>query len=196
VPQPNAEKAALRRAVLARRDALPADARAQLDRRITGQLLTQPALAQPRAVLAYLSFGSEFDTGVLLRTLMDRGVGIVLPRVNRHARCLELYLVQDLAAGTAAGTWGIREPVPERCAVAQREAIDAVLAPGVAFTRTGERLGYGGGFYDKLLGSWPQRPRVIAAAYGVQLVDRLPMAASDIPMDAVVTEDAAFTRAA
>jgi 5-formyltetrahydrofolate cyclo-ligase len=196
VPQPDAAKAALRRAVLARRDALSAPLRAELDRQITDRLLALPALLQARGVLAYLSFGSEFDTRALLAALLSRGIRLALPRVNRAAKRLDLYFVQDLSADTAAGTWGILEPLPDCCALAERGAIAAVLAPGVAFSRTGERLGYGGGFYDRLLGAWQPRPPVIAAAYGVQVADHVPVDADDVPVDVVVTEDAVFTRSA
>lgn len=196
MPQPSADKAALRRAVLAARDALSADARAALDVRITERLLALPALARARCVLAYLSFGSEFDTRGVLAHLFEHGVPVALPRVNRQSKRLELYFVDDLAADTVPGVWGIREPDPQRCRVADASAIDLVLAPGVAFTRCGERLGYGGGFYDKLLGGWAPRPTVIAAAYDLQLVDALPTSDDDVPVDAVVTESAVFTRPA
>lgn len=190
----NADKAALRRAVIAKRDALPADVRADFGLRITRRLGQHPALEQAGCVLAYLSFGNEFDTGALLDALRARGVRLVLPRVNRYTRALDLHLVQDIDADTRPGVWGIREPDPGRCAVAHHPAIDAVLAPGVAFTRRGDRLGYGGGFYDRLLGGWPSRPPVIAAAFDAQIVDALPVQTNDVPVDVVVTESGVFSR--
>lgn len=188
MPQPDPDKAALRRAVLARRDALARPLRAHLNVRITAHLLAHPALAGTRSVLAYLSFGSEFDTRPLLEAVQARQAQIVLPRVNRAARRLELHAVRDLDADTIPGVWGIREPDPARCSAADLRGIDAVLAPGVAFTRAGARLGYGGGFYDRLLGEWPSRPPVIAAAFDLQIVDAMPVEPTDVPVDAVVTE--------
>jgi 5-formyltetrahydrofolate cyclo-ligase len=195
MPAAKDQKLRVRRTVLAQRDALPAALRASLDARITQQLVDLPAVAGAGSLLAYLSFGSEFDTRALLSRLMARGARIALPRVNRDTRGLDLYFVHDLAADTVSGTWGIREPDPGRCAAAALHAIDAVLAPGVAFTARGERLGYGGGFYDRLLGGWRPRPPVIAACYGVQLVDALPVESGDVPVDTVVTEDGAISPA-
>jgi 5-formyltetrahydrofolate cyclo-ligase len=192
MPAAKDQKLAVRRTVLAQRDALPAALRASLDARITQRLVDLPALADAGSLLAYLSFGSEFDTHGLLARLMTRGARIALPRVNRDTRGLDLYFVHDLAADTVSGTWGIREPAPDRCAPAALHSIDAVLAPGVAFTARGERLGYGGGFYDRLLGGWQPRPPVIAACYAVQLVRALPIESGDVPVDVVVTEDGAF----
>jgi 5-formyltetrahydrofolate cyclo-ligase len=196
VPQPSTQKAALRRALLSARDALSADARASLDRRISERLLALSPLQTARAVLGYLSFGSEFDTQAVLAHLLGRRARVALPRVNRQSKRLELYFVNDLRTDTAPGVWGIREPDPARCVAADLYAIELVLAPGVAFTSRGERLGYGGGFYDKLLGGWHPRPTVIAAAYDAQLVDALPTNDDDVPVDVVVTESALFTRSA
>ena len=193
MPQPNSEKVALRRAVLAQRDALPAPARAGLAERITAHVLAMPAIAQARWLLAYLSFGSELDTNPLLGALVARGARLALPRVNRETRRLDVHVVGDVAEDTAPGTWGIREPIPARCPLADPRLIDVVLAPGVAFTAQGARLGYGGGFYDRLLGPWQPRPLVIAACYGIQLLDMVPEEASDVRVDVVVTESGAFT---
>ena len=140
-------------------------------------------------MLAYLSFGSEYDTRVFVDTLLAQGKRLVLPRVDRANRRLELFEVSDPQAQTTAGTWGIREPVPERCLPAPRKEISLILVPGVAFTPRGDRLGYGGGFYDRLLAGWSSRPPVVAAAFAVQIVDRLPMGPDDVRIDAVVTED-------
>lgn len=148
-----------------------------------------PAVASARTVLAYLSFGSEYDTGQLVAAVLARRQALVLPRVDRAMRRLQLFHVTDLEAQTAAGTWGIREPVPERCAPAEREELSLVLAPGVAFTPQGERLGYGGAYYDGLLRDWPARPPVIAAAFALQVLPQLPTGPNDVRIDMVVTED-------
>jgi len=188
------DKRALRAQVQAQRDRLPAAVRAAANARITERLLDLPAIARTRCALVYLSFGSEFDTSALLDELRVRGARLVLPRVDRSQRRLQLFDVNDVAGDTQAGTWGIREPRPDRCVLAQPDEIDAVLAPGVAFTPTCVRLGYGGGFYDRLLASWHPRPPLIAAAFEVQILDSIPVESHDVPMDVVVTEARTFIR--
>lgn len=182
------DKVTLRTRILAQRDHLPEETRAALSTRITERMLALPAIAGARCVLAYLSFGSEFQSGALLDTLSARGVRIVLPKVDRKARRLRLFHVCNIAADTAAGIWGIREPREDRCEEARLDDIDAVVVPGVAFTQRGERLGYGGGFYDRLLGGWPTRPPCIAPAFAIQVVDALPVDEHDVAVDLVVTE--------
>ena len=154
-----------------------------------------PAFSDAHTILAYLSFGSELSTLRFVDALLARGCGLALPKVDRERRRLAIYVVKNLESDTTAGVWGIREPDPARCAPADLRAIDAVLVPGVAFTRTGERLGYGGGYYDRLLGDWPERPPLIAAAFELQICDVLPVGPSDCPVDLVVTEQDVYRRA-
>jgi 5-formyltetrahydrofolate cyclo-ligase len=64
------------------------------------------------------------------------------------------------------------------------------MVPGVAFTAAGDRLGYGGGYYDRLLSRWPYpRPGLVAAAFSIQIVPAIPVTACDVPVDWIVTED-------
>jgi len=77
------------------------------------------------------------------------------------------------------------------------DEIDLILAPGVGFTRCGERLGYGGGYYDRLLVTltrFAKRPLVIAGAFDVQIAAVVPMGATDRPVDNIVTESGVYPR--
>ena len=96
--------------------------------------------------------------------------------------------VADLAADLRPGVWGIAEPDPARCPPATLGAIAFALVPGVAFDRHGGRLGHGAGYYDRLLGTWPAPPPLVAAAFGVQVVDEVPMGPGDRRVDRVVTD--------
>jgi 5-formyltetrahydrofolate cyclo-ligase len=189
-----AEKAALRQAVLAQRDALTGAARSDLGRRITAALLAQHTLATARTVAGYLSFGSELDTADFVAAVLAAGKRLVLPRVDRERRRLDLHVVADLKSDLVPGVWGIREPSPECCPRATLEEVELMLAPGVAFSPGCDRLGYGGGFYDKLLAGRGAQPLVIAAAFDLQIVAALPVGPNDAPVDMVVTESATHRR--
>jgi len=189
-----AHKAALRQTLLTRRDALPVAQRADLSRRITERLLQLPAVTGARAVLAYASFGSEFDTNALVNAILASGKQLALPRVDRRARRLELYFVADCQRDLAPGVWGILEPAPERCRPATLNEVDLVLAPGVAFSPHCERLGYGGGYYDRLLAGRPATSIAVAAAFDLQVVATLPLGPADVPVDLLVTETATYRR--
>jgi 5-formyltetrahydrofolate cyclo-ligase len=188
-----AAKAELRRRILEQRDGLPADRRARASAAITARLAGLPAFGAARTVLAYASFGSEVDTGPLLRAVLAAGKALVLPRVNRASRMLDLYRVDDPAGQLEPGTWGIPEPRPATCPPAALGEVELVVVPGVAFDVRGGRLGYGAGYYDRLLrGLAAGAPPLVAGAFDVQVVPEVPMDAHDRRLDRVVTESRSY----
>ena len=184
------EKQALREQVLSRRNALDAAERLSLSQKITASVLALPRYQQATCVLAYSSIGSEFDTAGFVADAIATAKKLVLPRAPAGARMLELYAVRDLARELTAGVWGIREPRPDICAPVSPEEIEFVLVPGVAFTSRCERLGYGKGFYDRLIGELAGRPLLVAPAFELQIVPELPMSPTDRSVDMVITEAA------
>jgi 5-formyltetrahydrofolate cyclo-ligase len=187
-------KQMLRKEILSRRAALDHAEHSRLSRAITASVLSLPEFERARCVLAYLSFGSEFDTGEFVRTLQSRDCALVLPRIDLVRRNLSLHRVSDLELDTVPGVWGIREPDPGRCPPADLGEIEAVLVPGVAFTPGGGRLGYGGGFYDALIRGWHGHAPLIAPAFELQVVRGLPLGPDDQLIDAVVTEARVYRR--
>lgn len=191
---PHSLKQVIRKSMLSRREQLPADTRAAHSAAITERLLQLPEYRQAGTVLGYMNFGSEFESSLWVERVLADGKRLALPKMNRHTNHLDLYWVEDPENQLAAGLWGIREPVVERCErLAAPDEVDFALLPGVAFTRDGARLGYGGGFYDKLLmnlnhaGGTP-RPVLVAAAFAMQIVERLPQEATDIKVEWIITE--------
>lgn len=175
--------------MLAARDAVLPRWRQSASQSITARLSALPEWAAATTVLAYSSFGSEFATDALLASVLARGRRLVLPRVQRKPWSLTLHVVTSTESDLIAGAWGIREPDPGRCPALAPDEIDCVLVPGVAFDARGGRLGYGGGFYDRLLGR-TDRASLIAAAFSLQLVPSVPMAAHDRRIPLIVTESA------
>jgi 5-formyltetrahydrofolate cyclo-ligase len=187
-------KSEVRKRIISVRDALPAAVRRDAGARITVRLYELPAYRDAHCVLAYMGIGSEFDTAAFVADVLARGKALVLPRVDRATRSLRLHAVRDTATDLSAGVWGIPEPRADRCPELTTAAIDFALVPGVAFTRRCERLGYGAGFYDRLIQGFAVRPALVAAAFSVQVVPELPVTPSDQEVDAVVTEDAEYQR--
>jgi 5-formyltetrahydrofolate cyclo-ligase len=188
------EKQSLRKRILDARANLAEDERNTLSALICARVLALPELQRAHCVLAYLSFGNELSTEQLIRGLQASSIQLVLPRIDRARHRLELHRVQDVLADTKPGVWGIREPDPERCAPAELDEIELIVAPGVAFTPACDRLGYGGGYYDELLSRWKRAPLCAAPAFDLQLVPVLPLSTRDRPVDAVVTQSALYRR--
>lgn len=143
--------------------------------------------AAATTVLLTLPFGSEWDSLPLLLTALERGKTVVLPRVDTATRTLQLCRLTEPARDVIPGYRGIPEP-QAHCALITAEAIDWVLVPGVAFDTAGRRLGYGGGYYDRLLPSLRSDAAKIAGAYEMQLVAYVPDAPHDVPVQALATE--------
>jgi 5,10-methenyltetrahydrofolate synthetase len=184
------DKTAMRAAVIAARDRLDGPRRSQAGDAITAGLLRLPAQVGARTLLSYASFGTEFDTRAFNEHVLASGRSLLLPRVDRAIRRLRLYAVASLADDLLPGVWGILEPDPARCREASIEEVDFILVPGVAFDESGGRLGYGGGFYDRLLARVrPDIPRV-AGAFSLQVVAAVPVEDHDCRVTTLVTENA------
>ena len=184
-----AEKRAMRLSVLAIRDALPHRWRQTASQHITRRLAGLPEWAEASTVLAYAGFGTEFDSTAVLASVLSSGRRLVLPRVRRSPWSLTLHVVTAPDRDLVTSAWGIREPDPDRCPALEPAEVDCVLVPGVAFDARGGRLGYGGGFYDRLLAGAGDAS-LIAAAFSLQLVPSVPMAAHDRRVPIIVTESA------
>ena len=180
-------KRALRERVLRARDSLPAAARAEAGAAIVRMLTARPDYGAARALLLTLPYGSEWDTRLLLTVALEQGKTVAVPRVNLERRMLDLHVVRDLGRDVEPGYRGIPEPHAGRPTM-ELAAIDWVLVPGVAFDLRGHRIGYGGGYYDRLLPALPRSAACVAAAFELQIVDEVPTAPHDFALDAIVTE--------
>lgn len=179
-------KQAMRTRVLAARDALPADARLAGSSAIAARIERLPAFAASHTVLLTLPYGSEWDAWPLARRIAASHRRLVVPRVDRVARMLVLHAVGDPDRDVGAGYRGIPEP-REDCTLVAPTAVDLVLVPGVAFDAGGRRLGYGGGYFDRLLPLMRPDAALAAGAFDEQIVDAVPVASHDRRVPCIVT---------
>lgn len=191
-----AMKQSIRQSIIASRQKMAVAERAGFSRVITKRIMQLDAYKRANTVLAYMSFGAEFETAAWVQQALQDGKQVLLPRVNTGTRQLELFQLGDLQQDVAPGVWDIPEPLPGRCRrVNELERIDFILLPGVAFARDGSRLGYGGGFYDKLLArinppaTSPLGQTVLAAAaFNMQVLKEIPQEATDRKVEWLLTE--------
>jgi 5-formyltetrahydrofolate cyclo-ligase len=182
----HAAKRRVREEVLALRAALPVQQRAAAEAAIVMRLLALPSLQSAHTVLLTLPFRGEWDTRPLIHAASAAGKRVVLPRVDLAARMLVLHVITDLAYDVAPGYSGIDEPHAHLPQVDPGD-IDWVLVPGVAFDESGRRLGYGGGFYDRLLPLLPSRARRVAGAFDEQVIEQVPVAPHDVLLHQLVS---------
>ncbi len=181
-------KAKLRREILARRDALPQEDRRSRSASIAGALFALPEYRAAGTVLFYVSFRSEVSTRRMIEQAVSHGKKVLAPKVDRRRRELRLFEIKDLSADLEAGYMNIYEPVEKRTREASPEEPDLVVMPGVGFDEKGNRLGYGGGYYDRLAMKLRSGIRLVALAFEEQMVDEVPSLSHDRKVDMIITE--------
>ena len=183
-------KQSIRQRIISLRQQMAEDERVRLSQAIAARIVSMDAYRTANTVLAYMNFGAEFSAKIFAWQALCDGKRVLLPKVNRSTNELDIYQVTDLLRDLALGMWNISEPLVERCAkVDALEEIDFILLPGVAFGRDGARLGYGGGFYDKLLSRLTHRLTLVAGAYAMQVIEGIPQEDNDRKVEWLVTEN-------
>ncbi|MEE7491214.1 5-formyltetrahydrofolate cyclo-ligase [Methylobacterium oryzae CBMB20] len=179
-----ARKAELRGTALAARDALDPAARQAASAAIGRALLALPELARPRLVGVFWPIRSEVDPRPAAEGLRARGQALALPHVTPDGLVFREWRVGD---ALVAGRFGLSEPDPSLPPVEP----DALIVPLAAFDRTGQRIGYGRGYYDGAIARLSQTRPVLTVGIGfaAQEVERVPAEPHDRPLQFVITED-------
>ena len=196
------DKAELRRAVIARRDALDLDLRAAKSADICArlvELLGRLDAAAPHTVAVYAAMGSEVDSAAFAAAASKRGWRVAYPcmlSATDAAACGQRMCMRAVAAGDADAATFIAHPTrafaatdidSSRFPIVPAEALDMIVVPLVAFDRTGTRLGYGGGCYDRYLPMLSPACQIIGIAFDEQRVDHVPTDAHDLPLPNIIS---------
>jgi len=187
--EPVSSKTALRAAILARRAAGSRWRTARHSRAVASRVRRLSAWRRARLILAYAAMRGEVDPGPLVRRALAEGRVVALPRVigPPHGRGAGLAFHRvDSRTRLERSAFGIPEPPDDPSTRVDPADADLVLVPGVGFSPSGDRLGFGGGYYDGLL---PGTPAVaVGLAFEFQVIESLPREPWDAPVNAVVTE--------
>lgn len=196
------DKAELRRAVIARRDALDLDLRAAKSAVICArlvELLDRLDAAAPHTVAVYAAMGSEVDPAAFAAAAAKRGWRVAYPcmlSASDAAACGQRMCMRAVSAGDASEAPFIAHPTRAFAAtdvdsdhfpIVPAKALDMIIVPLVAFDRTGARLGYGGGCYDRYLPILSPACQIIGIAFDEQRVDQVPTDVHDLPLPHIVS---------
>ena len=180
------DKPALRKELLRRRDQIPPEVRKAKNRMIQERLLSLDAFKNAGIIFFFASFRTEVDTMELIKTSLSAGKRAVLPKVDREKQELVLYEIRDFS-DLVPGYMGIPEPASRETQVSIND-VDLVIIPGAGFDVSGNRIGYGGGYYDRLLSGMQKPVPVIAPAYEEQIMDSIPSEPHDIKVQMIITD--------
>lgn len=167
------------------RGKIPAEAREKAAEKIAERLFGEAAYRTARFIYCYASFGDEADTGRIIAEALRSGKRVALPRV-RGKRRMEFCFINS-PADLKPGFLGIREPGPWCRKAPEPDEETLVLMPGVAFDRSGGRIGYSGGYYDAYLAGNTRCVKA-ALAYSVQIASEVPSDPEDVKTDMIITE--------
>lgn len=178
-------KTELRKRMRAVRGAVPAASRAERSRAIVERLEALPSFRDARTVAAFVAMRGEVDVGPLLVLARAAGKTVLLPRVDDERGELDLHVFAE-GDPLERSAFGVPEPRPDAAVVAPHD-VDFVIVPGLVFDERGHRIGYGRGFYDRLL---PRLPRAltVGVAFDFQLVPEIPNTPGDVPVALLVTD--------
>jgi len=165
----------------------------ELSRVICATFMTLPEYVAAKTVMFYVDVRSEVRTRHSLPDALKSGKRIVVPWCLNNE--LELFHLEDMNE-LAVGMYKILEPKPELRDLPAKKVVatdlDVVMVPGVAFDRSGGRMGHGFGYYDKLLQNARPDAPLVALAFEGQLCPEIPTGPHDIFMDTTITEKAAY----
>lgn len=185
------EKQRLREERLAAREALSEQERSVLDDRITQKLLATSEYAEATTVLTYVSVSSEVSTRMFIECALRDGKTVAVPRCL-PGHCLDFVAIASLEQLVAA-PFNLLEPAKELPALTEDQKNNSIcIVPALLVDAKGYRLGYGAGFYDRFLSTYPGKK--ICLAYQQSLSrTTLPHTAFDVAVDLVITESEVLT---
>lgn len=187
-------KKSLRELLLAKRDSITVEDKKAKDNAIRKRLFSLEYFKDAKTILFYASFRSEAETLKAIQNTLKLKKRVALPVVDTEHKQLKLYEIHDISE-LSSGYMGIPEPVPSRTRNMGLNEIDIEIIPGIGFDLKGNRLGYGAGYYDKLLSHKSKRLSktkgritTIALAFEEQIAEKIPSEPHDIRVDIIVTE--------
>lgn len=174
------DKQTLRRQIRQQKKAMTEEQIISASVRLGEKLAASELYRQAQTIYGYLPYNQEVRTVPMLQRALDEGKRVAVPKC--YGEDMRFIFLKDLSQ-VAPGYCGIPEPIADEPVADDPTAL--VLMPGLAFTEKGERMGYGGGFYDKFLAAEPNHP-TLALCYAFQMVEFIPTEEYDIPVDCVL----------
>lgn len=189
------DKKALRKAIFAQRDTQSPETIAQKSKAIHEKLFQLEDFQKAKTVMIYAAMRGEVQTKGIFEEALKQGKRVVVPISQLADRSLLLSELRDYDNELVVATFDVPEPKKECIRPVPHSEVDLVVVPGVGFDEKGNRLGYGGGFYDRFLAGLKKDVSAVAICYELQIRDDLVAEEHDLPMDWVITEKRAIKTA-
>ncbi len=155
---------------------------------IADKLFQMGAFQKAETILFYASFDGEVETFNMMREAQKLGKKIGLPGTIKGEKKIVPMAVASLESDLEVGPYGIKQPKMDQAQILPEDSLDMVVVPGVAFDKQNNRLGRGGGYYDRFLESLPSSTLTVGLAFDFQMIDSLSFQEKhDVPVSGVLT---------
>lgn len=181
------DKKSIRKNIISKRDSLEYEEKKQFDKRIKDILKASNFYKEAKNIFIYVGFGSEINTADYINEFLKEGKKIFVPRIDIGKKVMDAVSINSLQE-LKANKFGILEPDKDNEVIDKNE-LDLIIVPGVAFDCNGGRVGYGGGYYDKYMKDIDGDICRVAICYNFQLLEYLPIEDHDIKVHKIITED-------
>ncbi|MBM7623230.1 5-formyltetrahydrofolate cyclo-ligase [Sporohalobacter salinus] len=155
---------------------------------IKKKLFELDEFVEAEIIMFYVDFRNEVKTEFMIKEALSEGKRVVIPISQVEDRSLLLSELKDYDQELEVGTYDILEPKEEYIRPVDHSELDLVIVPGVAFDEDCNRLGYGGGYYDRFSANLDSQVNRLALAFEIQIVDQVVTDEHDLPVDKVLTE--------
>lgn len=179
------EKAVLRKSVISQMNELSKSQHAEMSQAILERLLEDADFQQAQTVGVTISRWPEVDTIPLIKMCWQLGKKVAAPKCFAKNRTMDFRLFDRLGQLEVV-YMDLQEPIEAETEAIDPESLDLLIVPGVVFTASGYRIGFGGGYYDRYLSGFNGNTRSLA--FDFQLAAELPVESHDIPVDGIITE--------
>jgi 5-formyltetrahydrofolate cyclo-ligase len=182
------EKQKIREKFLKERESLSEVLVTENSAKIWERLSSLREFLEAKTIMFYVAKGNEVRTENMIKESICMGKKVAVP-VMMKENTLSPSLLTDYDRELVPKHFGILEPKKECLRLTPPEEIEIIIVPGVVFDRQGGRIGFGKGFYDNFLKRVSAKACTIGIAYQSQIVDKLPVKETDIPIDIIITEN-------
>ncbi len=174
----------IRKYIFSQRQGLALDQKEKMDELIYNSVINNSAFVNASVVFIYVSFDNEVDTHRIIEHALSLGKRVCVPRVINRQKGMKALFISSINE-LKTSKFGILEPEDSENIALQKD-MDIAIIPGLAFDKSGGRIGYGGGFYDRFF-SYGECKK-IAIAYEFQILKAIPMEKYDILVHNIITE--------
>lgn len=180
------DKSHSRKEILAKLNSMPKDVHRKNTEKIIHRLMEDPLFAEAKTIGTTISAFPEVDTSMLIDHCWGIGKKVAVPKCMPSSRGMDFYILNDYN-DLENVYMKLMEPRVDRCSYIAPDGIDLMIVPGVAFSKTGYRIGFGGGYYDRYLAAYAGS--TASLAFELQLTESVAVESHDIPVQHIITEN-------